>query len=338
MGIPTHGVFAVRKNARRFALVSALAALLIVGAAVILHGGAGRKNGAGDRATAKPLPKLPAELVAAVSKDSDGDGLKDWEESVWRTDPRKADSDGDGTPDGEEVAQNRDPAKAGPDDHYAIAPEKSGGEEAALERNLTARIGAKLSADVIEGLAGGREPDPDSLADAYAKNLGGVRVLDGAAGFTAADLAPAPASDLLTVVKFLAAIEEAWKKHFAAGQVTDVEVFLTAFQNNKGAGVASALAPYTRGYAAAMETVRTTPAPKDLQPFALDFLNFLSKIQRSAELMQGFASDPLAAVLAVQERVELNKEFDRFIAESAVHIKTLMEKKFAEATAARTNR
>lgn len=44
--------------------------------------------------------------------DSDNDGLPDWQEALYGTDPKKSDTDGDGTTDGAEVAQNRDPLKA----------------------------------------------------------------------------------------------------------------------------------------------------------------------------------------------------------------------------------
>lgn len=53
------------------------------------------------------------------SKDGDTDGLSDWEELLWKTDPNKKDTDGDGTSDGEEVALSRDPLKRGPDDKYS---------------------------------------------------------------------------------------------------------------------------------------------------------------------------------------------------------------------------
>ncbi len=43
--------------------------------------------------------------------DTDGDGLKDWEEALWKTDPKVADTDKDGTSDGEEIDNNRDPLK-----------------------------------------------------------------------------------------------------------------------------------------------------------------------------------------------------------------------------------
>lgn len=53
-----------------------------------------------------------------LDMDSDGDGLRDWEESLWGTDPKNSDSDGDGTPDGQEVKDYRDPTKPYPNDAF----------------------------------------------------------------------------------------------------------------------------------------------------------------------------------------------------------------------------
>ncbi|MCG2695276.1 thrombospondin type 3 repeat-containing protein [Candidatus Parcubacteria bacterium] len=63
-------------------------------------------------------------IKKASEKDSDNDGLKDWEENLWKTDPNNPDSDGDGTNDNEEILQNRDPLKAGPDDLIQNKTEK----------------------------------------------------------------------------------------------------------------------------------------------------------------------------------------------------------------------
>ncbi len=49
-------------------------------------------------------------------RDSDNDGLADWEERLWKTDPNNPDTDGDGTSDGDEVLLGRNPLKPGPDD------------------------------------------------------------------------------------------------------------------------------------------------------------------------------------------------------------------------------
>ncbi len=60
------------------------------------------------------------DLVA--EKDTDKDGLKDWEEVLWHTDPQKADTDGDGTSDGKEVELERNPTVKGPNDKIANHP------------------------------------------------------------------------------------------------------------------------------------------------------------------------------------------------------------------------
>lgn len=74
-----------------------------------------------------------AKSVKAL--DDDNDGLSDWEESVYGTNPKNPDSDGDGYLDGEEIISGRDPLKKGPDDPLikkqgALTKEEQGKETA----------------------------------------------------------------------------------------------------------------------------------------------------------------------------------------------------------------
>jgi len=57
----------------------------------------------------------------AFERDTDGDGLFDWEESLWGTDLNNPDTDGDGTSDGDEVKSGRDPLIPGPDDKVKVS-------------------------------------------------------------------------------------------------------------------------------------------------------------------------------------------------------------------------
>lgn len=85
---------------------------------------------------------------AIVVKDSDTDGLKDWEEALWKTDPNNPDSDGDGTPDGEEVRAGRDPAKPGPDDKINTAINKKKGPPA-NSLNATDKLARDLFSNFV---------------------------------------------------------------------------------------------------------------------------------------------------------------------------------------------
>ncbi len=63
-----------------------------------------------------PVANLEIDSAEFKSdKDTDGDGLLDWEEDLFGTMRDKKDSDGDGTLDGEEVKLERNPAVSGDD-------------------------------------------------------------------------------------------------------------------------------------------------------------------------------------------------------------------------------
>lgn len=62
--------------------------------------------------------KTQTKIINNIAKkDSDNDGLKNWEEELWGTNPNNPDTDGDGTNDRDEVNSGRNPSVAGPDDN-----------------------------------------------------------------------------------------------------------------------------------------------------------------------------------------------------------------------------
>jgi hypothetical protein len=62
------------------------------------------------------VPLESPALRQVAEADTDGDGLNDWEERLWKTDPSTKDTDKDGTNDGDEVGAGRNPLVKGPRD------------------------------------------------------------------------------------------------------------------------------------------------------------------------------------------------------------------------------
>ncbi len=62
------------------------------------------------------LDLVASKTETKIYKDTDGDGLKDWEEDLWKTNLEDPDTDKDGTIDFEEIREGRDPLLKGPND------------------------------------------------------------------------------------------------------------------------------------------------------------------------------------------------------------------------------
>jgi hypothetical protein len=93
---------------KKFTIISASVLLVLV---VIFI--ATNDNLFPDRDYKKEQERLAETNIAlgqVIYQDADNDGLFDWEESLWGTDPENPDSDGDGILDGQEVAAQKEEA------------------------------------------------------------------------------------------------------------------------------------------------------------------------------------------------------------------------------------
>jgi len=61
-------------------------------------------------------------VVESQNKDSDNDGLKDWQEDLYKTDSNNPDTDGDGYLDGEEINSSHNPLVKAPGDEQMFYP------------------------------------------------------------------------------------------------------------------------------------------------------------------------------------------------------------------------
>ena len=65
-------------------------------------------------------------IIESQNKDTDKDGIRDWEEELIKTDPTNPDTDGDGFLDGEEMNSNHNPLVKSPGDTQIFYPLPTG--------------------------------------------------------------------------------------------------------------------------------------------------------------------------------------------------------------------
>jgi len=89
---------------------------------ILVDSSALRFSGTAQSASLARANAVQAEATNTLQElniDSDRDGLPDWKELLYHTDPKRADTDGDGTPDGTEMREGRDPTVPGPNDRIS---------------------------------------------------------------------------------------------------------------------------------------------------------------------------------------------------------------------------
>lgn len=99
-----------------FIAVAASALFIVGGGYLVFFVVGSRQQVVREEKNERQLAIQSNEAALFAAKDTDGDGLKDWEEVLWHTDPNNPDTDGDGIKDNDEILAKRDPTKAGPND------------------------------------------------------------------------------------------------------------------------------------------------------------------------------------------------------------------------------
>ena len=149
---------------------------------------------------------------SASEIDSDHDGLPDWEEALYGTDPHNPDTDGDGTPDGEEIKEGRDPLKANtapkgqrPNDYIdpAIIAQAQAISNADQNLNPTEKMAHDLMSSIIASQPVNGQIDQNTMDNLIQQALQDIPEKQFPGTTTASDLNLIPATDNKTLVKNL---------------------------------------------------------------------------------------------------------------------------------------
>lgn len=262
-------------------VVAGMVALGAVGTALVtVH----TQNEGAEPAKVAAVSTSPAEGAS----DSDSDGLLDWQEALWGTDPNNPDSDGDGVSDGDEITTGVNPLKEGGEllsDMAYVAPKGLAPTEA-LARELFVGY-----ADIRkDGTIGEAERDT-VIADMVlrrSKEITSVGVFE-ISDLTVADDTPAAVYEgaLISILKKSTAVRE---------------YELMVFARVVNSGTASELKKIEAAaviYQDILDSLLAVSVPTPLAVDHLKLVNSIASLAAATEALALWSGDPLDALAVV---------------------------------------
>jgi Bacterial TSP3 repeat len=258
-------------------------------------------------ASASTISSSPALVQNFEDKDSDGDGLMDWEEVLWHTDPHNPDTDGDGTPDGEEVKEGRDPTIPGPNDK--LKPGNSTDAGSVAENVSTSNSSASSTPDTVTSKAAidlfqkymdlkqsGAQISPD-LENALVESvLSNATVQVGQSKvYTASDFKVSSDSSQQALRDYANSLGLILKQNSPPeGSDNEVTILMQIAQSSDMSS-ASKLDPIVNGYIGIMKAMLAMNVPSSIVSLHATLLTSIAAVEKNIAGFQTMQDDPLNA-------------------------------------------
>jgi len=306
-----------KKLPRKINILAAILILLVgvfIGGYLVLKSGKISAGELSDILSGQSIsPSICQPDVNDSAKDSDNDGLKDWQEiQLYKTDPCKQDSDGDGYFDGEEAASGYDPAKKAPGDELPGTMPKS---PRPLPNNLTIALQQKLSEQLRQDKISPIDASGNLLSSQELEQFPGVQqAVWEVTQHKDQIFAPEPINDSelkisndnrpSAIALYTKKIGEALTRQSSKiidSEKTEAQVFLEAVQNNNFSELNLALADHQNIY----QKFKEVTVPSDFLELHKQQLNILSSLIIVYQSIANVQADPLKATLALQQYLEI---------------------------------
>lgn len=283
--------------------------LLSVGGLVVLQQ---------NRAVYQEVEEI-ASVSSATSQttlDSDNDGLKDWEEELWGTDPLNPDTDNDGTDDGTEIAVGRNPLIAslgGVVDTLdsEVLYKKSSIEVIELsETDVTSRTFFKKYLTLLQSGENLDEETRNTLVTETVEDM--FAETPSPQIYNRSDITTTTNSDeaLQNYGNIVMAIIDNYAQHNPTNEILLFEEFLRT-QNNKSL---EDLVDASTMYEQISEDFVVVTVPEDLISVHLDLIEGYLTLSRALTHMGNIFKDPVLGASSFKEYMEtLEQQEDLFV-------------------------
>jgi Bacterial TSP3 repeat len=276
-------------------------ALLIVGigALVIYAYERGSNTDYINTSNQNALVVASSSVSAATSQiDSDHDGLPDWEETLYGTDPHNPDTDGDGTPDGQEVALGRNPLVKGPNDFLASKNNPNATSTEKENLTLTDTFARNFFTEYMNMQQSGVQitsTNADQIASDYLKKTPLPSIT--AKQYTQADLSLTD-SDQAHLSSYQNAITAIFAKYWPTGKTNELSIMQQAFVNNDTKALDN-MTVIISAYQNTLSNSLTLSVPKLAVSLHLNMINSLSVYIQTLKMIQLAYTDPLSGLVGL---------------------------------------
>ncbi len=246
-----------------------------------------------------------ALLQAIATKDSDADGLPDWEEQLYGTDSQNPDTRNLGMTDGEAVAKGLIIPKAIADITVATSSPLQTGEYGLppppAEGTMTAAFTKNFFALYLDAKQanGGADLSQQQLADVQNKALASLtNAVIVAPNFKSARDLTVSGSGPDALRAFAVTAEAIFLANTTSSTKSELAYLSDALQKNDTSAL-DHIASISKAYRSGAAGLSALPVPVEL---AADVLTFINALARLSEIDSDFTrvnSDPLAAILAL---------------------------------------
>lgn len=291
-------------------IVFATILALVLGAGVFwIYSAKGGPTFGWQKSGGKKIASSENPLAVSIQKqltdspDSDGDGLKDWEEQLWGTDQNSPDSDGDGTPDGEEIKIGRDPLKAGSNDY--LNPSSANKEDKAPPEklNLTQKTTRDLFVSYIQQRQSGLDPISASEGVINAiLNDSGVPEFENT--FSQKDVktdAYASSEEKKNYINELARITNDGGEKIKANELKTLERAINLANSSDSFEKFGEFADNAAVYKKMAADILKMSVPQNYASAHLRYLNALNNLSKINLVFSVFMSDPIPGLSAVKQ-------------------------------------
>lgn len=194
-------------------------------------------------------------------------------------------------------------------------------EGSVADQNFTQDFTKQFLNNSIPQILYGTKPTlTSSQINSYVTDLLQKPVLDLAPYISSSEIQIAKQDNVQSIITYLNSLKKIFDD-FDATDGNEIDITINAIQN-ESYDLLTKLDSRIKQYETVITKLKTLSVPNSLKEFHLTVLNYLSKFKFATELMQTAKNDPLKAILALNERIKLNKELKNYLNRSQALIVT----------------